>query len=351
MKLALSYNDVLLVPQLSTISSRSEVDLSTVICPNLSLKVPLISASMSSVTNTQVAKIMSKYGAIGMLPRFEKFLIQAEKVYEIKKNKEKVIAAIGIKEDYIEHSKILLKARVDAVTLDIAHAHNTNVLEAISKFKNIFGNIPLIVGTVATYEGARDLFHSGADTVRVGIGAGTICTTRIVAGSGVPQITAITDAVRAKKKFKNKYILADGGAANSGDIVKALACGADGVICGSLFAAADEAPGELIEINNATYKRYDASTSLAAKTKQVQSEGTRKNMDFFMHIEGVESLVKSNGKLNNILDHLVAGISSGLSYSGAHNIPELWKKAKFVQITEKGYQESLPHDTKPFKLD
>lgn len=342
--LALTFDDVLLVPQKSEVSSRSQIDLSTQIAPNLKLKIPLISISVDTVTGVDMAIAMSKLGGIGCMPRFDVAKIQAEKIAKVKKTGEKVVGAIGLRDNYLERAELLIKAGADGITLDIAHAHAANALTAISSFKNKFKSIPMIAGTVATYEGTFDVFKAGADSVRVGIGAGTICTTRIVAASGVPQITAIMEADRARKKFKNKYVLADGGMTKSGDLVKALASGADACMCGSLFAGTDEAPGEIFEENGIKYKFYDGSTSRFQKKKQLKknSEGIKSSFGF--HVEGVEAMVKYKGPVKNIVLELCAGLRSGFSYSGAFNIKDLHKKARFIQITYAGLSESYPHD-------
>src|SRR3989344_1768381 len=190
-KLALSYNDVLLVPQYSKLDSRSEVDLSTQIAPDIRLAIPLISVNMDTVTGVEMAVVMYKMGALGFMPRFDSVEIQAQKVAKVSEKGAKTVACIGIRDGSLERAEMLLKAGAMALTIDIAHAHTSSTLEMVSKLKNRFKKTSLIVGTIATYEGAYDLFKAGADTVRVGVGAGTICTTRIVAGSGVPQLTAI----------------------------------------------------------------------------------------------------------------------------------------------------------------
>lgn len=342
--LALTFDDVLLVPQKSEISSRSQIDLSTEIAPNLILKVPLISLSMDTVTGVEMAIEMSRLGGIGFIPRFDAPEIQAEKIAKVKQSGEKVVGAIGLRDNYLERAEMLIKAGADGITLDIAHAHTADALGAISKFKNKFKNVIMIAGTVATYEGTFDVFEAGADTVRIGIGAGTICTTRIVAGSGVPQITAIMEANRARNKFKNKFVLGDGGATKSGDIIKALAAGADAYMCGSLFAGTDEAPGDIIEKNGQKYKFYDGSTSAFQKNKQLKKHDDGIKKTFKAHVEGVEAMVKYKGPVKDVVESLCAGIKSGLSYSGAFNIKQLQQKAEFVQITYAGLRESHAHD-------
>lgn len=350
-KLALSYNDVLLVPQYSRLTSRSEVDLSTQIAPDISLQLPLISVNMDTVTGVEMAVAMYKMGALSFMPRFDTANIQAEKVEQVVKMGGKTVACIGIKEGTLERAEILLKAGAMALSIDIAHAHTVKTLETVTALKNRFKKVSLIVGTIATHDGAFDLFKAGADTVRVGVGAGTICTTRIVAGSGVPQVTAITDAAKAKAKFKNKFVLADGGAANSGDIVKGLACGASAVIAGSLFAGTEEAPGKVIRKNGALFKEYNGSTSKTEKMKQVAKDRNGKSEHYIVHVEGVEAMVPYKGPVRNIVEDLCAGIRSGYTYSGAKNVKELWKKAQFIQITSAGYNESRAHDVILQNLD
>ncbi len=343
-KLALSYNDVLLAPRYSKLISRGDVDLSTQIAPDIKLDIPLISINMDTVTGVEMAVAMHRMGAMGFMPRFDTAEIQAKKVSQVVKKGAKTVACIGIKDGTLERAELLLKAGASALTIDIAHAHTQATLDNISKIKNKFPKTSLIVGTIATYEGAFDLFKAGADTVRVGVGAGTICTTRIVAGSGVPQVTAIMEATRAKNKFKNRFVLADGGAANSGDVVKGLACGASAVIAGSLFAGTEEAPGKVINKGGVLYKEYNGSTSKTEKMKQVAKDKKGKNEHYIVHVEGVEAMVHYKGPVRNILEDLCAGVRSGLTYSGARNIQELWKNAQFVQITTAGLRESQAHD-------
>lgn len=343
-KLALSYNDVLLVPQLSSIRSRSEVDLSTTIAPGIKLKIPLISANMDTVTGVEMAVALYKLGGIGFIGRFDPPNIQAGKIAEIKKKGGESIGVIGVKDDYIKRSEMLLKAGSIALHLDIAHAHATHGLEVIRAVKKKYPKVPLIAGTVATYQGAFDLFKAGADTLKVGIGAGTTCVTRVATGHGVPQITVVMEAVRAKDKFKNRFVIADGGAANSGDIVKVLAAGASAYEGGNWAAGTDEAPGRIINKQGIFYKEYNGSTSPEEKARQIEKDSANKKPHYAIHVEGVEAMVKYKGPLEEVVDSLCAGIRSGFSYSGAKNIKELWKKAQFIQITDAGFSESKPHD-------
>ncbi|KKP46778.1 MAG: GMP reductase [Candidatus Woesebacteria bacterium GW2011_GWA1_33_30] len=341
--LALSYDDVLLVPCYSDIKSRSDVDLSSQITPRVKLAIPLISINMSDVTGVEMAISLGKLGGLGFLPRFETAEKQAEMVFQVKKADSLVGAAVGCKDNFLERAEMLARAGVDIITLDVAHAGMQQALDATTELKQRFGRLAdIISGVVGTYETAEALYKAGADSVRVGVGPGTICITRTQTGFGVPQITAVLDCARAARKYK-KTVLCDGGTKNSGDIVKGLAAGASAVIIGSQFAGHDEAPGEVVIKDEIKYKMYNASTSLTEKKRHVENlkclPGTYTN-----HIEGVESLVPYKGPLKNSMDRWLANIRSGYSYCGARDITELWEKAKFVRITPNGVRESESHD-------
>lgn len=343
MPLGLSYDDVLLVPSYSDIKSRSDVDLSTQITSRVKLGIPLISINMSDVTGIEMAIALGKLGGIGFLPRFETAEKQAEMVSLVKKAGVLVGAAVGCKDNYLERSEMLANAGADIITLDVAHGGMQQALDATTELKRRFGKqVDIISGVVGTYETAVSLYKAGADSVRVGVGPGTICITRTQTGFGVPQITAVLDCSRAARNYK-KTVLCDGGTKNSGDIVKGLAAGASAVIMGSQFAGHDEAPGELVIQDEVKYKMYNASTSLAEKEKHVDKlkclPGTYTN-----HIEGVESLVPYKGPLASSMKRWLANIRSGFSYAGAKNIDELWKNAKFIRVTPSGVRESGAHD-------
>lgn len=339
---ALSYDDVLLVPQYSNIDSRKEVDLSTQITPNIKLTLPLISINMSDVTGVEMAIKLGELGGLGFLPRFVSPEIQADMVKKVKKATGMAAAAIGIKEGELKRAELLVKAGVDALTIDIAHGHMQKALDLTSTLKKLYGKqIDIISGVIATYEGACDLFKAGADSVRVGVGPGTICITRIVAGVGVPQITAVMEASRAARKYK-KTVLCDGGTKNTGDIIKGLAAGASAVVIGSQFAGCKETPGKVVIKNGITYKSYNASTSKTEKNNHVKNlKGVDKS--YITHIEGVESLVPYKGPVKDIITIMDANLRAGLSYSGSRNINELWEKAKFVRVTPMGVAENQPH--------
>ena len=343
--LALSYDDVLLVPQHSEINSRQDVDLTTQITPRVTLKIPLISVNMTDVTGVRMAVALGQLGGIGFLPRFNAIEEEVQMVKEVKQEGVKVGAAVGIRDGELERAKALVEAGADIITVDVAHGALQKAIDVTKTLKRLYGNkVDIISGVVATYEAACDLFKAGADSVRVGVGPGTICTTRITTGAGVPQITALLEAAKAARKFK-KTILCDGGTKNPGDIMKGLAAGASAVVIGSQFAGCDESEGEIVIKDGKKYKTYNASTSKAEKEKHTQKINTSSN--YLKHIEGIESLVPYRGPLSEIVSYLAASLRAGFSYSGAKNIKELWKKARFVQVTPQGQRESGYHDVIP----
>lgn len=341
--LGLSYDDVLLVPNHSEIESRELVDLSTQITQKVRLQLPLISVNMSNVTEEKMAIAMAKLRGLGFIHRFLSAEKQAEMVSKVKKQGCLVGATVGIKAGYVERADKLAKAGVDILTIDVAHGAMQKCIDATKLLKSRFKNkVDIVSGVIATYEGAHDLFKAGADAVRVGVGPGTICTTRITTGVGVPQITAVMQASRAARKFK-RTVFCDGGTKNSGDIVKGLAAGASAVVISSQFAGTDEAPGEIIVKDGKEYKSYNASNSLAEKKNHVKTlKNTSKN--YLKHIEGVEAIVPCKGPVAKVVSRIKANIKSGFSYCGARNINELWKKAKFMRVTQLGVKESGAHD-------
>ena len=259
-----SYDDVLLVPQKSKVKSRSDVSLNTKLTSNFSLDLPVISSNMDSVTGVEMATSLGKLGGISILPRFSTIEEEVEMLQTIKKENIKVGASIGIKGDYLERVEKLLQNKVDLIVVDVAHGHMEKVSEVTKEIKNKYSDVVLVAGNVATYEAAKDLFLAGADIVKVGVGPGSICTTRVETGHGVPQLTAVMEASKAANKF-NKTIIADGGIKNVGDIVKALAAGAHAVMLGNMLAGVDETPGEIFEFDGKKYKKYFGSTSKEQK--------------------------------------------------------------------------------------
>lgn len=465
---AFTFDDVLLVPQKSSVIP-SEVDVSTKLTPKLKMTIPIVSAAMDTVTESQMAIAMAKYGGLGVIHRNMSPEKQAEEVEKVKRYESWIItepitltpentvgeakklvnekgisgipivdkdntllglitkkdllfeyndqlplknvmkkfdklivaeegvdienavevlkahkieklpvvdanrrlvglitlkdilkkteypdalvdtsgrlivaAAIGTGKDWPYRLKLLIEKGVDIVVVDTAHGHSTKVLDVVKKIREAYPEIQLIAGNVATAEGCRDLIEAGADAIKVGVGPGSICTTRVVAGVGVPQLTAIMDCYKVAKE-KNVPIIADGGIRYSGDIVKALAAGASAVMLGNLLAGTDESPGETILLGGRRFKIYRGMGSIGAMQEGSGDRYFQEEATKFVP-EGVEGRVPYRGPVKDVIFQLIGGLKSGMGYVGAKNIPELQEKAKFVKITYAGYIESHPHD-------
>ena len=465
---AFTFDDVLLVPQKSSVIP-SEVDVSTKLTPRLKMTIPIVSAAMDTVTESQMAIAMAKYGGLGVIHRNMSPEKQAEEVEKVKRYESWIItepitltpentvgeakklvnekgisgipivdkdntllglitkkdllfeyndqlplknvmkkfdklivaeegvdienavevlkahkieklpvvdanrrlvglitlkdilkkteypdalvdtsgrlivaAAIGTGKDWPYRLKLLIEKGVDIVVVDTAHGHSTKVLDVVKKIREAYPEIQLIAGNVATAEGCRDLIEAGADAIKVGVGPGSICTTRVVAGVGVPQLTAIMDCYKVARE-KNVPIIADGGIRYSGDIVKALAAGASAVMLGNLLAGTDESPGETILLGGRRFKIYRGMGSIGAMQEGSGDRYFQEEATKFVP-EGVEGRVPYRGPVKDVIFQLIGGLKSGMGYVGAKNIPELQEKAKFVKITYAGYIESHPHD-------
>jgi IMP dehydrogenase len=468
---ALTFDDVLLLPRPSTITSRKEVDISSFLTKRIKLNVPIVSSPMDSVTEAKLAIAIAREGGVGVIHRFmpideqvnevikvkrsegiliekpytispnatisdlrrmskqykvNSFLVADEsnhllgivtsrdvilekeekKVSEVMTPREKLItgrpnisieeakeimksnkieklplvdennvirglitikdianlekfpqatkdkkgrlmvgAAVGVREDYIKRVQKLLEAEVDFIVIDVANGYTENVRKAVKHIKREF-DVDVIAGNVATAEGVDALASAGADAIRVGIGSGSACITRLVAGVGVPQLTAIIECAEAASKY-GITIIADGGIRNSGDIVKALAAGASTVMIGNLLAGTEESPGATIIRRGRKYKIYRGMASHAAYFDKLDKEGKFDEEEIEAYVsEGVEGLVEYKGSVSEVIHQLVGGIRSGMSYVGAKNIKELQKNAVFVKITESGIRESKIHDLK-----
>lgn len=255
----------------------------------------------------------------------------------------RVGAAVGVGPDAMERVKALISVGVDVIVVDTAHGHSVRVLETVEKIKGEFPNIDVVGGNIATAEAAEDLIKAGADGVKVGIGPGSICTTRVVAGIGVPQITAIAKCSEVTKKY-GKTLIADGGIRYSGDIVKAIAAGADTVMLGSLFAGTEESPGERIFYQGRSYKVYRGMGSLGAMKARFSSDRySQESVEKFVP-EGIEGRIPFKGPISDVVYQLVGGLRSGMGYTGCRTIKELQEKTKFIKITNAGLRESHAHD-------
>lgn len=471
---ALTFDDVLLVPKRSAIRSRSDVQTSSLLVPQIRLSIPVISANMDTVTEAAMAVAMAQAGGIGILHRFMPLSKQAEMVRRVKRAegfvvehpvtihpgaslvearkmmvesligglvvvdeaghllgmltardillapeeslqvrdlmtpREKLVVApldealdsarlrlhshrieklplvdaqdrvmglitaqdivklqehpqatkdakgrlqvgvaVGVHPDDLERAAVCIEQGADVVVVDVAHGHAEHVMEMIHQLKQRFPHTPVIGGNVATAEGVRDLVHAGADAVKVGVGSGSICITRIVTGFGLPQLTAVAECAQAGREL-GVPIISDGGTRNSGDMVKALAAGASAVMVGSLLAGTDESPGASVIREGRRYKVVRGMASLTANVTRKEIEQGELDLSEFERVvpEGVEALVPHRGAVSETLHQLVGGLRSALSYAGAANIEELWDKAEFVRITPAGEKESAPHDVK-----
>jgi IMP dehydrogenase len=256
-------------------------------------------------------------------------------------------AAVGVKGDYLERTEALLEAGADIIVVDIAHGHSENAINTVHMIKKAFPDCELIAGNVATGEGSNDLIKAGVDAIKVGVGSGSICITRVVTGSGVPQLTAVIDTVKVARDY-GVPIISDGGIRNSGDITKALAAGASSVMIGSLFGGTDESPGKTLVKNGKKYKMYRGMASFYASLGRKYREAGPQVVDsddLNDYVpEGVEAMVPYKGSVVEIIRQMAGGLRSGLSYCGAKTIPEMQKNAEFIKITSAGYIESQSHD-------
>jgi IMP dehydrogenase len=345
LKFGLTYDDVLLVPKRSGLVSRKLVDTKTYLTSKIQLQIPLISANMDTVTESGMAIAMAKLGGIGIIHRFLSIEDQVKEVEKVKSEGNLLVgAAVGAKNGFLERTEELIKAGADVIVVDIAHGHSDHAIQAVSDIKKKFPKCNLIAGNVATKEGTLDLIKAGADAVKVGVGPGSLCTTRIVTGCGVPQLTAVLDAVFVAKKY-HIPVIADGGIKVSGDITKALAAGASTVMLGSLLAGCREAPGVIVSENNKKYKLIRGMASLKANIEKNKHEQNGNGFGLSDYVaEGVEARVLCNGYVEEVVNQLIGGLRSGMSYCGSENIEMLWKQAEFIQITNASLRESHPHD-------
>ncbi len=467
-----TFDDVLLVPKFSDISSRTQTDLSTKLSKNITLNIPLISANMDTVTESTMAVTMARQGGIGIIHRFLTIQEQANQVLKVKRSGSVMIenpyqisqdetistaldimtekevsgllvvdsesklvgilterdvlfesldstklvrelmtkdvitskpsinvdeakdilknnrieklplvdddqkihglyttqdilntenypiashdskgrplvgAAVGVKGDFLERTEALLEAGTDAIVVDIAHGHSENAISTVKNIKKAFPNCELIAGNVATAQGTEDLIKAGVDAVKVGVGSGSICITRVITGSGVPQLTAVLDCAEIGKKY-DIPIISDGGTRTSGDATKALAAGASSVMLGSMLGGTDESPGSTISKNGKRYKIYRGMASLAAargrKSKETGLVDLGDDLNDYV-AEGVEAFVPYKGSVTDILTQITGGIRSGLSYCGGHTIQQMQENAEFIKMSGAGFAESKPHD-------
>ena len=353
-----TFDDLLLIPAYSTVVP-ANVDLTTTLTDKITLKVPLLSAAMDTVTEDTMAIALANAGGLSIVHKNLSVKVQASMIEAVKKaqvvdsakaaldasGRLLVGAAVGVSAETMERVKALVNAEVDVIAVDSAHGHSKGVLDTIKKIHQLYPNLTLIGGNIVTGEAALALIDAGASIVKVGVGPGSICTTRIVAGVGVPQITAINDVYQVTKD-RHVAIIADGGIQFSGDIVKALAAGADAVMLGGLLAGCEETPGEVVEVYGKRVKSYVGMGSLSAMQRGSSDryfQGGQKELSKLVP-EGIEATVPYKGPIADVIYQMMGGLRSGMGYVGCENIAALKTDARFVKITNAGLKESHPHD-------
>ena len=360
LRLGLTFDDVLLVPQRSSIRSRRDISLETSLTRRHRIRIPIVAANMDTVCEADMAIVMAQLGGIGILHRFVTIESQADMVRTTKAvepgpnaavgedGRLLVGAAVGTDHDAMSRSAALIDAGADVVVLDIAHGHADHAIDTLTELKDKFSDVQVVAGNVATRVGAEQLVAAGADAIKVGVGPGGVCTTRLVAGVGVPQLTAIADCAGLTDADGELVpVIADGGIRSSGDIAKALGAGASTVMIGSLFAGTKESPGEVEQTSRGLVKRVRGMASFEAIEARAARSGEDINEEYFEQRapEGVEGAVPYRGEVSKVVANLLAGLRSGMSYSDARSIPDFWAKAEFIQVTANGVRENKPHAT------
>lgn len=351
-----SFDDVLIEPGYSNIIPK-EADVTTRLTKKITLKIPLISAAMDTVTEHEMAIKMALFGGVGAIHKNLSVDLQCKEVSKVKKHKVdilkdqkacvdddnnlRVVAAVGTGEDAIQRVEALMKVNVDAIAIDTSHGHSQNVIDTIKEIKKLYPQAEIIAGNIATKDAALALLYAGADTLKVGIGPGSICTTRIVSGIGVPQLSAILEVAQICKT-KDSFLIADGGIKFSGDLVKAIAAGADCVMLGSLLAGTDVTPGEIISIDNKKYKKYRGMGSVEAM-KSGSADRYFQKGETNLVPQGVEGYIEYKGVVNDVVTQLLGGLTSAMGYTGNKTIEQMKKNCRFIKITPAGMRESHIH--------
>ena len=340
----LTFDDVLIVPRRSSIRSRQDVSVCTRLSRRIELGIPVVAANMDTVCEHEMAVAMARLGGIGIVHRFMPIDAQAAQIDMVKQAGANLVvgAAVGTDRDMLERAKALVAAGADALVLDIAHGHSDHAIDGVRALKDHFADIDVVAGNVATFDGAADLADAGADAVKVGVGPGGVCTTRIVAGVGVPQLTAIADVAPV-----GVPVIADGGIRSSSDIAKAMAAGASTVMVGSMLAGTKESPGEVEQGPKGLQKRIRGMASFEAVQARADRAGEDLDEEYLSYRapEGVEGTVPYKGEVSKLVLQLMAGLRSAMSYTNANTLAEFSELAEFVAVTPQGVIESLPHAT------
>ncbi len=357
-----TFDDLLLVPSYSEVVP-IQVKLETKLTKRISLSIPVLSAAMDTVTESKMAIALAELGGLGIIHKNMTIEKQVQEIIVVKKypsNKLestkdesghlRVGAAVGVSKQTMERIDALVAAGVDIIAVDSAHGHSKGVIDTIKEIRQKYPDLDIIGGNIISAQAAIDLIYAGATCLKVGVGPGSICTTRVVAGVGVPQLTAINDVYQVAKQYKIG-IIADGGIKLSGDIPKALAAGADCVMLGSLLAGCTESPGEIFEVDGKQYKSYIGMGSLTAMQRGSSDryfQGGVKELNKLVP-EGIEASVPYKGSIHDVIYQMMGGLRSGMGYCGCKTIEEMKSNAKFMKITNAGLKESHPHDVKHMK--
>jgi IMP dehydrogenase len=354
-----TFDDLLLVPSYSKVVPIDTI-LKTHLTKKIKLNIPVLSAAMDTVTEEDMAISLAKLGGLGILHKNLSIDEQAEMVKSVKRitlspddkdacidsdGRLRVGAAVGVGKDTYDRVNKLYEAGVDIIAVDSAHGHSKGVIETIKQIHALFPNLDIIGGNVVTAQAAIDLIYAGASAIKVGVGPGSICTTRVVAGVGVPQLTAINDVYQVTRQYEIG-VIADGGIKLSGDITKALAAGADCVMLGGLLAGTKETPGDVFVVDGKEVKSYIGMGSLSAMKKGSSDryfQGGVKELKKLVP-EGIEATVPYKGEIKDVIHQMMGGLRSGMGYCGCETIADLKEHAKFVKISNAGLKESHPHD-------
>jgi IMP dehydrogenase len=333
-----SFDDVLIIPKYNKIFSRKDVSYKTRVTRNYSIDIPILAANMDTICESKMAIALGNLGGLGVIHRFMTIEEQVEEVRKVKEQNLLTAAAIGVK-DLESRVLSLANAGVNILVIDIAHGHSKRAGKALDYLKENYPNLDIIAGNIATKDAAEYFLHKGADAVKVGIGPGSLCTTRLMTGAGVPQLTAIMDVYEATKG--EIPICADGGIKKSADIVKAIGAGANTVMLGNLLAGTFESPGEIIERGGEKLKLYRGSASYSASVKKAElnkEEDTKP-----ISVEGEETYIPYKGEIKMIIEKLLGGLASGMTYMGVENMNGIIGKADFIEMTNSGQEESRAH--------